>query len=66
MRGEETGDRAAVREVDARLAAGAEEWISTAVVKRLTAGEHPVRVWREHRDMTGRYLRPRTRRAGGA
>jgi transcriptional regulator with XRE-family HTH domain len=38
------------------VAAGEDESIPTAVVERLAAGAQPVRVWREHRGMTGRAL----------
>jgi DNA-binding XRE family transcriptional regulator len=34
-----------------KLAAGEEELVPADVVKRLLAGENPVRVWREHRGM---------------
>ena len=53
---EDAHDIAAIHETEARIAAGDEELIPLAVVERLMAGEHPVRVWREHRGMTGRAL----------
>jgi DNA-binding XRE family transcriptional regulator len=53
---EDAADLAAIREVSARVAAGEDEYVSTAVIERLSAGQHPVRVWREHRGMTGRAL----------
>ena len=53
---EDAADLAAVREVFARVAAGEDEYVPTAVIERLAAGQHPVRVWREHRGMTGRAL----------
>lgn len=46
---------AAKRALDA-LASGAEEAVPVAVVKRLIAGEHPLRVWREYRDLGVREL----------
>jgi DNA-binding XRE family transcriptional regulator len=53
---ENANDLAAIRATEARIAAGDEELVPIAVVDRLAAGEHPVRVWREHRGMTGRAL----------
>jgi DNA-binding XRE family transcriptional regulator len=53
---EEAADLAAVREVSARVAAGEDEYVPTAVIERLAAGQHPVRVWRKHRGMTARAL----------
>jgi DNA-binding Xre family transcriptional regulator len=32
------------------------EWVPGAVVDRLIAGEHPVRVWREHRGLRAQEL----------
>jgi hypothetical protein len=49
---EEAADLATVREVAARVAAGEDEYVPTAVIERLAAGQHPVRVWREHRALT--------------
>jgi Helix-turn-helix domain len=49
-------DLATVREVAARVAAGEDEYVPTAVIERLAAGQHPVRVWRKHRGMTARAL----------
>jgi len=43
---EDAADRAAL---DAVRADPAEEWLPDALVDRLLAGDHPVRVWREHR-----------------
>jgi hypothetical protein len=53
---EDAADLAAIRDVSARVAAGQDEYVPSAVIERLAAGEHPVRVWREHRGMTGRAL----------
>lgn len=53
---EDAADLAAVRDVKARVAAGESEDVPMAVVERLSAGEHPVRVWREHRGMTASAL----------
>ena len=41
---------------DAAVAATEEEPVPHAVIKRLIAGESPVRVWREHRGMTQQEL----------
>lgn len=40
----------------ARREAAGQERVPAAVVRRLAAGENPVRVWREHRGMTQRAL----------
>ena len=48
----DAADAAAVRHIRERLAAGAEELVPAAVVKRLDSGESPVRVFREWRGMT--------------
>jgi hypothetical protein len=53
---EDAQDIAAIRETEARIASGDDERVPIAVVDRLVTGEHPVRVWREHRGMTGRAL----------
>jgi DNA-binding XRE family transcriptional regulator len=53
---EDAADLAAIRDVSARVAAGQDEYVPTAVIERLAAGEHPVRVWRMHRGITGRAL----------
>jgi DNA-binding XRE family transcriptional regulator len=39
-----------------RIEVGEEEALPIEMVKRLIAGEHPIRVWREHRGMTGLWL----------
>jgi DNA-binding XRE family transcriptional regulator len=49
---EDAADAAAVRHIREQLAAGAEEIVPAAVVKRLDARESPVRVFREWRGMT--------------
>ena len=33
-----------------------QEWIPAGVLRRMAAGEHPVRVWRDYRGMTARAL----------
>ncbi|MCX5495364.1 helix-turn-helix transcriptional regulator [Kaistia dalseonensis] len=54
--GESAADVAAVHRFRARMAAGEEELIPAAVVDRLLAGESPVRVWRQYRNMSARDL----------
>lgn len=39
-----------------RLANGEEELVPEAIVDRLLGGENPIRVWRDHRGLTGRAL----------
>lgn len=53
---EDAGDVAAVREMRAAVAAGAEELVPQEVVNALVDGENPLRVWREHRGMTQQQL----------
>lgn len=53
---EDALDIAASRAVEAAVAAGEDEYLPVEMVQRLLAGEHPVRVWREHRGMTGAAL----------
>ncbi|MBF0305676.1 MAG: helix-turn-helix transcriptional regulator [Alphaproteobacteria bacterium] len=52
----DVADLAALRDVEAKLAAGEAEDIPIEMVERLLAGEHPLRVWREHRGLTGPQL----------
>ncbi len=49
---EDAADIAAGEAFRARLAAGEEELVPAEMVKRMLAGESPVRVWREHRGLT--------------
>jgi DNA-binding XRE family transcriptional regulator len=57
---EDLEDMAALDRLEARLAADPEgalaDYLSIDLVKRLSAGEHPVRVWRAHRGMTRQTL----------
>lgn len=56
---EDAADAAQIREVEARVAAGEDEYLPIEVTRRLMAGEVPVRVWREHRGLSGRALADR-------
>lgn len=53
---EDAEDMARLDRLEARLAADPEEALAdyppVELVKRLSAGEHPIRVWRAHRGMT--------------
>jgi DNA-binding Xre family transcriptional regulator len=49
-------DAAAYDRAKQRLADGEEELIPSAIVDRLLDGENPIRVWRDHRCLTGRAL----------
>ncbi len=53
---EDAADAAQIREVEARVAAGKDEYVPVGLTKRLMAGEVPVRVWREHRGLSARSL----------
>ena len=50
---------AQLREAEARVAAGEDEYVPLELSKRLMAGEVPVRVWREHRGLSARALADR-------
>ena len=56
---EDTADALQMRAAEARVAAGEDEYLPIEVTKRLLAGEAPVRVWREHRDLSARALASR-------
>ena len=45
--------------IKARLTSDEEELIPAEVAHRLADGEHPIRVWREHRGLTGSALAER-------
>lgn len=49
---EHAADSAAIARFEQRLAAGEEEFVPSAMVDRILAGESLVRVWREHRGLT--------------
>lgn len=53
---EDNADRTAVAEFRCKLAAGEEELIPAPIVERLVSGENRVRVWREHRGLSGAAL----------
>lgn len=55
----DTADIKAADRVKAEIAAGRDELVPAAVVDRLFDGENPVRVWREHRGLSGRELAQR-------
>jgi hypothetical protein len=49
---EDAADAAALAEVRAREAAGDAEYVPVELAERISVGgEHPVRVWREHRGL---------------
>lgn len=56
---EDAADAAQIREAEARVEAGQDEYVPIELTKRLTAGELPVRVWREHRGLSARALAAR-------
>ena len=49
---EEVADIQAALAIEAKIASGEEELVPAAVVDRLLAGETPLRVWREFRQLT--------------
>ena len=49
---EEFADLRAALAIEAKIASGDEELVPAAVVDRLLAGEPPLRVWREFRQLT--------------
>jgi hypothetical protein len=56
---ENVGDALQIREAEARVAAGDDEYVPIEVTRRLMAGEVPLRVWREHRGLSARALADR-------
>lgn len=52
----ELADLRAFDQAKHELGTGEDEIVPAAVVKRLADGEHPLRVWREHRGLTQRAL----------
>ena len=52
----DAADIAAAKGVAADVAAGRDEMVPADIVKRLVAGENPIRVWREHRKVSARDL----------
>ena len=48
---DDLADRAALREFHAAGKAGRADALPMALYRRIRAGEHPVRVWREHRGL---------------
>jgi DNA-binding Xre family transcriptional regulator len=53
---EDATDAAQIREAEARVAAGEDEYVPIEVTRRLMTGEVPVRVWREYRGLSARTL----------
>jgi DNA-binding XRE family transcriptional regulator len=53
---EEQADTRAYDLARQRLADGEEELVPAEVVDRLLAGDNPIRVWRDHRGLTGSAL----------
>jgi ribosome-binding protein aMBF1 (putative translation factor) len=56
---DDAADAAQIREAEARVAAGEDEYVPIEITRRLMAGEVPVRVWREHRGLSARALAAR-------
>lgn len=48
---EDAEDRAAVRASQARKAGGKDDALPVALYCKIRAGEHPVRIWRQHRGL---------------
>jgi ribosome-binding protein aMBF1 (putative translation factor) len=53
---EDAADAAQIREAEARVRAGEDEYVPIELTRRLMAGAMPVRVWREHRGLSARAL----------
>ena len=53
---EDAADVVQIREAEARVAAGEDEYVPIELTRRLMAGAVPVRVWREHRGLSARAL----------
>jgi DNA-binding Xre family transcriptional regulator len=55
----DAADAMQIREAEARVAAGEDEYVPVELTRRLMAGDVPVRVWRQHRGMSARALAAR-------
>lgn len=53
---EDAADLAALRAAEARVEAGDGEYLPIEMVERLAGDDHPLRVWREYRGLTGKEL----------
>jgi DNA-binding Xre family transcriptional regulator len=53
---EDARDVAAAIAAEARVASGDSEFLPAEMVARLCGGEHPLRVWRQHRGLSARAL----------
>lgn len=53
---EDLADVLTHQDFEAKLAGGEEELLPAAMVDRMLSGESPVRVWREHRELTAATL----------
>ena len=53
---EDAYDAVAMRLAEIEHVVSGGEWVPGEVVDRLIAGDHPIRVWREHRGMKSQYL----------
>jgi DNA-binding Xre family transcriptional regulator len=53
---EDAADASRMRDAEARVGAGKDEYVPIEITKRLSAGEVPVRVWHEHRGLSARAL----------
>jgi DNA-binding XRE family transcriptional regulator len=53
---EDARDIALMRQIEARVAAGEDEYVPIDVAESLLAGESPVRVWRRYRGLSARAL----------
>jgi ribosome-binding protein aMBF1 (putative translation factor) len=56
---EDAADAAQIREAEARVRAGEDEYVPIDLTRRLMAGAMPVRIWREHRGLSARALASR-------
>ena len=56
---EDAADATQIREAEARVGAGEDEYVPIELTKRLMAGAAPVRAWREHRGLSARALASR-------
>lgn len=56
----DASDIAAANKVRADIAAGRDEMVPVDIANRILAGDNPIRVWREHRNLSGRELASKT------
>ena len=53
---EDAADIAAASKAEAAVAGGESEYLPPEMIERLASGDHPLRIWRDYRGLTGKAL----------